>query len=385
MEEITATLPDFDVVRSLFLMRSDEVPKKERSEVQAQLFETIKSSKLLGLYKLFCEKTAHTIEPAVEKELTSYTEAELAKFDADITKTEENFGAVEVKNVLLTKADFCMRSGLKTEAVATLEVAYKKTVGSGMKIDNLLSRARLGFFFEDYALAKTSIESAEVELEKGGDWERKNRLLVYRAVLHLTRREFRPSAELFVKTLATFTSTELLSFKEFIFYSVITSMASLERSTVKAKVLYSPEVLSIIQEIPGLSDFITSLYESRYSDFFAAFVIVIAQIKRDRFLAPHLRYLTRTLRLVAFTQFLTSFKSVTIGTMATAFGVSTDLIDREISGFIAAGVLHCKIDRVAGVIESRARDDRNAVYAKVMRQGDVMLNKMQKLAKVIDM
>ncbi len=45
-------------------------------------------------------------------------------------------------------------------------------------------------------------------------------------------------------------------------------------------------------------------------------------------------------------QFLDSYKSVTLESMATAFGVSVDFIDYELVDFIVAGRLPAKIDKV---------------------------------------
>ena len=45
-------------------------------------------------------------------------------------------------------------------------------------------------------------------------------------------------------------------------------------------------------------------------------------------------------------QFLESYKSVTLGSMAAAFGVSVDFMDRELVDFIVAGRLPAKIDKV---------------------------------------
>ncbi len=59
------------------------------------------------------------------------------------------------------------------------------------------------------------------------------------------------------------------------------------------------------------------------------------------------------MRLVAYAQFLESYKSVTMESMATAFDVGLPFLDEEISGFICAGRLSAKIDKVAGIIETR--------------------------------
>lgn len=65
-------------------------------------------------------------------------------------------------------------------------------------------------------------------------------------------------------------------------------------------------------------------------------------------------------------------------------GVSTDFLDRELADFIVAGRLHCKIDKVAGVVETTRPDAKNALYQQCVRQGDHLLNRIQKLGKVAE-
>ena len=54
------------------------------------------------------------------------------------------------------------------------------------------------------------------------------------------------------------------------------------------------------------------------------------------------------MRIKAYTQLLESYSSLTLRYMAESFGVTEDFIDKELHRFIAAGRLHCKIDKVAG-------------------------------------
>jgi len=90
------------------------------------------------------------------------------------------------------------------------------------------------------------------------------------------------------------------------------------------------------------------------------------------------------MRLVAYKQYLESFKSVTIGNMASAFGVSTDFIDRELSNFIYNGKLNCKIDKVSGVIESNRPNKKAELFQNTIHKGDALLNRVQKLARGLD-
>ena len=55
----------------------------------------------------------------------------------------------------------------------------------------------------------------------------------------------------------------------------------------------------------------------------------------------------------------------------------------ELSRFIASGRLHCTIDKVEGVVETNRPAVKNAQYETVVRQGDVLLNSVQRLSKVL--
>ncbi|CAN0498645.1 unnamed protein product, partial [Ectocarpus sp. 12 AP-2014] len=92
----------------------------------------------------------------------------------------------------------------------------------------------------------------------------------------------------------------------------------------------------------------------------------------------------RELRILAYTQFLDAYKSVVLGTMATAFGVGEPFLDKELSRFIAAGRLNAKIDKVGGVVETNRPDSKNAQYQACIKQGDLLLNRVQKLGRVVD-
>ena len=73
-----------------------------------------------------------------------------------------------------------------------------------------------------------------------------------------------------------------------------------------------------------------------------------------------------------------------LSSMAASFGVSSALLDAELSRFIAAGRLNAKIDKVGDIIETRRPDKKNAQYQDVIKKGDLLLNQIQKLVRVID-
>lgn len=50
-------------------------------------------------------------------------------------------------------------------------------------------------------------------------------------------------------------------------------------------------------------------------------------LRKDYFLNPHYRYYIREMKILAYTQLLESYRSLTLQYMSEAFGVSMDFID----------------------------------------------------------
>lgn len=105
------------------------------------------------------------------------------------------------------------------------------------------------------------------------------------------------------------------------------------------------------------------------------------------------------MRILAYGQLLESYRSLTLESLSGAFGVSVEFVDRcgtlcstplcltlvpsELSRFIANGRLHCSIDKVNGVVDTTRPSLKNAQYETVVRQGDLLLNEVQRLSKVL--
>jgi len=70
--------------------------------------------------------------------------------------------------------------------------------------------------------------------------------------------------------------------------------------------------------------------------------------------------------------------------MANAFGVSTKYLDKELSRLISAGRINSKIDKVTGIVESNRPDDKIIQYQKLLRHGDLLANRLQKLTRVLE-
>ncbi|KAL5055392.1 hypothetical protein RYX36_036074 [Vicia faba] len=206
-----------------------------------------------------------------------------------IADAEENLGESEVHEAHLAKSLFFIRIGDKEKALEHLKITETKTVAVGQKMDLVFYTLQLGFFDMDFDVISKSIDKAKSLFEKGGDWERKNRLKVYEGLYCMSTRNFEKAATLFLDSISTFTTYELFPYDTFIFYTVLTSIITLDRVSLKQKVVDAPEILTVIGKIPHLSEFLNSLYDCQYKSFFSAFAGLTEQIKLDRYLHSHFR------------------------------------------------------------------------------------------------
>ncbi|CAL9134413.1 unnamed protein product [Musa textilis] len=380
-----AQQPHLVLAHKLFLLSHPDVDDIEKVRLRDEVVDAVKIHDMASLYESLAASSVLGIDAAVLDSMRKRIEDELKKLDDKIADAEENLGESEVREAHLAKSLFFIQIGDKEKALEQLKITEGKTVAVGQKMDLVFHTLQLGFFYMDFNLISKSIDKAKKLFEEGGDWERKNRLKVYEGLYCMSTRNFQKAANLFLDSISTFTTYELFSYDTFVFYTVLTSIISLDRVSLKQKVVDAPEILTVIGKIPHLSEFLNSLYDCQYKSFFSAFSGITEQIKLDRYLQPHFRYYMREVRTVVYSQFLESYKSVTMEAMATAFGVSVDFIDLELSRFIAAGKLHCKIDKVAGVLETNRPDAKNALYQATIKQGDFLLNRIQKLSRVIDL
>jgi len=165
---------------------------------------------------------------------------------------------------------------------------------------------------------------------------------------------------------------------------VIVNTLVLKRVDLKKKILSSPEVMQVQGEVPELLDLTTSLYNCDYAKFFLALgSLEQTHLLPSRLLSPHARYYVREMRIIAYAQILESYRSLTLQSLATAFGVGIDFVDKDLSHFISSGRLNCTIDKVQGIVETNRPSHKNAQYETVVRQGDLLLNNVQRLSKIL--
>ncbi len=125
-------------------------------------------------------------------------------------------------------------------------------------------------------------------IEEGGDWDRRNRLKVYLGLYSVMMRDFKTAAAQFLDTVATFTSYELMDYETFVIYTIFSTVVAMSRTDLRdkvsrlffnqrfssifkfifLKVSRNAEILEVLHGLPQIKNYLFSIYECRYNDFF---------------------------------------------------------------------------------------------------------------------
>jgi len=379
-EEGLAKLPDLDIAQWIFTCKIN--PKDE--ETKQKLLSAITEGDMAPLYVTVCKDLKWKSDGSLLAKMEANNKEKLATLEAAILDATENLGESETREALLKKAEFYAQIGDKDAAVEAVRMTAEKTVGLGNRMDLVFLNIRVGLFHSDHAITTANIAKAKQMLEEGGDWDRRNRLKVYEGLYAMSVRDFKLSAKLFLDAISTFTSYELMDYVKFVEYTVWISVLALDRSDLHKDVIKGSEILEVLHQTPEVKQYLFSLYNCQYSEFFTALGHLEQIMKADRYLAPHYAFYVREMKVKAYAQLLESYRSLTLPYMADAFGVTEQYMDQELCRFIASGRLHAKIDKVGGIVITNRPDSKNAQYQDCIKQGDILLNRVQKLSRVIN-
>lgn len=193
-------------------------------------------------YELICKDAGWKLDQTFLKQLKTKNEEQIKKLDATIEDAEKNLSEMEVRDAYLRKAEYYSKIGDKENAICTFRQAYDKTVSLGHRLDIIFHMIRIGLFFMDHDIITRNIDKAKALIEEGGDWDRRNRLKVYQGVYCMAVRDFKTAANLFLETVSTFTSYELMDYKAFVRYTVYVCVISLPRNQLRDQVNFLKKI-----------------------------------------------------------------------------------------------------------------------------------------------
>lgn len=379
-------IPNYKLSEKQFLLSKVDATKRET--LAEEILASIKEDALAPYYEYLHTEIGFPFDESLHRELKERNEVEIQKLKAQIKEAEgDDETELDVSATYVNLAEYYAKIIDRKNAVETYKKALDLPRSTGSKIDILLTLARIDFFFNDYHLAQKNLDQVKVLIEKGGDWERRNRYKMYNGIYLMATRNFGDAAKLLIDSLATFTSTEICSYDQVAHYAIVSGVMSLDRVDLKEKIMDSPEILSIFLSAPHLEPLINltnSLYACQYNYFFQYLLQSHDELLLpNKYLSQHANYFLREMRCKAYGQLLESYKSISLKSMAENFNISTDFLDRDLCKFIPNKKLNCVIDKVNGIIETNRPDNKNNQYHLLIKQGDSLLTKLQKYGAAV--
>jgi len=382
--EALPAVPDLSLAQTQFLLAHTKPAAAEAAALKKTLLAAIEAKTMAPYYKHVSNALGWKVDNKYLASLEAKNEVTLKEMDEKIADAAENLGESELREALLAKSEYLTDIGDLKRAEEATKKTMEKTVGVGNRMDLLFNNIRLGLFYTDHRLITENMEKAQHALDQGGDWDRRNRLKVYQGLYAMSVRDFSKAANLFLETISTFTSYELMDYIKFVTYVVYMGIIALDRKELLEKIIKGSEIHEILHGCPAVKRYLNALYDCQYGEFFTLLADVEQELKGDRYLFPHYAFYVREMKVKAFAQLLESYRSLTLTYMAEQFNVTEEYMDRELSRLIADGRLHCRIDKVRGIVVTNRPDSKNAQYQSTIKQGDILLNRVQKLSRVIN-
>jgi 26S proteasome regulatory subunit N7 len=224
-------VPNLDLAQWKFLLtlQSNDKTLKEK------LLEEIKVHQMTPFYRECVKDGQLTHDEQLLQTMRIANESKCKQLDDKIDENEKAFGDSEIRESYLAKAQYLCSIGDREQALTWLRKTYEKTVTLGHRLDLIFYQLRLGLFYMDQDLIERNLDKAKTLVDEGGDWDRRNRMKVYQGLRAMSIRDFKSAADLFLETVATFTSYELMDYQKFVTYTVICCLVALARPKLREK------------------------------------------------------------------------------------------------------------------------------------------------------
>lgn len=161
-----------------FILKHDQTDAETKKQALADVEKILRDNNMSGVYEFFCTNLGWQIDQAALDTMKAQNTEHIAKLDEKITESEKNMGDEEVRDAMLEKADYLANIGDKEKAWEAYEAVEKKTPSANQKLTILFCKLRLEILYGNWGAVKDLVATGKELCGKGGDWEKKNRLMV---------------------------------------------------------------------------------------------------------------------------------------------------------------------------------------------------------------
>ncbi|KAI9838572.1 MAG: hypothetical protein M1819_004884 [Sarea resinae] len=145
-------------------------------------------------------------------------------------------------------------------------------------------------------------------------------------------------------------------------YGGICALASMDRAELQDQVLKNSSFRNFLALEPHIRRAITLFCNSKYSQCLDILEAYKTDYLLDIYLQPHVADLYRSVRTKSIVQYFIPFSTVTLDSMAQAFGTDEGSIEDELVAMIQSGALNARIDTQNKVLTAIQTDLRSTAH-----------------------
>lgn len=324
---------------------------------------------MISLYEKYYEEDLIPFDKNEHKLLKEKNQKIIDKIKKEIEENSDNEAIIYEKEKEL--AEFYAQ----TLDLVNCEFYMKKITSINpsisLNMDVLLCKIRMSLILKNVLLLENSIVLARNLCESGCDWDRKNKFKVYEAMFSLKKGDFKRASLLFSESLSTFDTKELFSFNKLCLYTIFTGLLSFKRNEIYEKILTSSNILEEKESLEMGIKLADSLYNCNYSVILENLYMFVCQLSTELHLKKYIGIFLKEILVKAYKQLLSSYKTLSLQTMADIFNIDVKMLEDELIYFIYTDKLNCKIDRVAMSV-SVVEESHDYISEFVERGDDVL-------------
>eukprot|EP00768_Dysnectes_brevis_P008153 gnl/Dysnectes_brevis/721_a794_1953.p1 GENE.gnl/Dysnectes_brevis/721_a794_1953~~gnl/Dysnectes_brevis/721_a794_1953.p1 ORF type:complete len:382 (-),score=143.77 gnl/Dysnectes_brevis/721_a794_1953:97-1242(-) len=354
---------------------------QDDDDIKEQILDIVKKNTMRGYLDHLIHKFSWSVTPEFINEIIADFETQKEACEAAIAEAKEKMGDADMVTAIYQLALLYGSTGDKKHAIKTFDSIGLKSLTHITRFTFRTLLARLGWATQDDTLVDEQLALASLIPTLG--YEQRTTLDLYKAITDLKARRFEDAVRRLQPAIMTFAAEELMTYAQFVCYLVIASLVAMDRAKLLKEIYNNVDILAALVEQPDAKEAIECLAKCRYSRLQHAVVGAERIAEKDWTLHSHCTALCRALRLRAYQQYLTAFRTATLRRMSMEFGMPVPLLLNELEFFIAGGQLEARLDLVAMTAQMRPVDPRETAYLSLEREAGSVIQQLETLRKSI--
>lgn len=379
----------------LYKLQCSDDLVQNKNELFNRMLEIVKEFNMAKFYEYAMKLLKKQPDNALMKVMKENSEKKIKAIDEKVDKEKSYMGESDLLNAKLDKLrEYIISCDIDSFLELSTNLG-KKQITTRQTIEITIEKLWILLIYNKYDEFTALLNETRETISENGDWDQRNRLKIYDSIFYLIDSKPHKAAPLLLECLPVFTSYDVLDYDKYIFYTIICGLLTLERREYKfiyfilnnrfyKGIVSCPDVLCSTSQNELSDRVMRSFYDCQYDVFMKSLIDLNNEFKIDPILSAHTNYIIKELRIKAYNQYLLSYQSCTLKSMAEAFGISVPFLDKELARFIASNRIVAKIDMVDKIVKSCRADNKNTEYVHLLAQSDAILARIQGFTRVFN-